>query len=202
MILDDWTQFVRQILNHAGHGYEYFCPISIPAKKSDRLEKIDRKITEKYPMCEWNKDQRYRAKKAGMASFVYLRWNLSGVLMHTSGNMPEIEDPDTWYHLGETPYQFSVGSWIEIKIAKARSGKKYTAYLTKGSYRNIKAVLRENIDHRRFDEFEKYYYRLEALPAFSGIVSQMGELYRFFRAEIKKKRVSMDLRPLVLRRIY
>ena len=202
MIFSDWTEYTRQVLNFAGHGYVYFCPISIPQKKMDKVEQIDKKIIEKYPMCEWGKDKRYRAKKMGMANFVYLRWATNGIIMHTTGNVPEIKDPDRWNHLDQATYELPVGPWIKIKIGKARTGKKYTAYLTKRSYRSVKAVLRENIDHRRFDEFEKYYYRLEALPAFSGIVSQMGELYRFFRAEIKKKRVSMDLRPLVLKRIY
>lgn len=201
MVIGDWTEYVRQILNHAGHGYECYCPIEIPEKKRDRLDQIDRKILGKYPMCEWDKDRRYRAKKAGMANFVYIRWNLSGILMHTPGKLVEIEDPDRFFSLRERPYVFQVGSWVSIKIGPARKGKKFTAYLTKQSYRSIKALLRENIEKRRFDEFRKYYERLEDLPAFSGIVAQVHELYRFCRGElsrVKAKKEARDLKRLSL----
>ncbi|MDW8003031.1 MAG: hypothetical protein RMJ39_10310 [Deltaproteobacteria bacterium] len=198
IVCQDWIEYVRQILNHACHGYEYYCPVVIPEKKRDRIPAIDRKLLGKYPMCEWNKDQRYRAKKQGRSNYVYIRWDLSGILMHTPGIEP-VGVSDRFFVLSEKPYQFRVGSWIEIKIGPARTGKRFTAYLTKQSFRSIKALLIENIEKGRFEEFEKYYYRLENLPAFSGILTQISELYRSLKAAIRK--AGLTNRGRTLRRL-
>ena len=184
------------------HGYEFYCPILIPEKKADRAERVDKKILDKYPMLLWGKDQKYRAKKAGKANFAYVRWGRCAVILHTKGLVPEVQDPDRFYHVRENPYTFPVGSWIEVKISPSKTGKRYTAYLTKQSYRNLKALLRENIEHRRLEVFEKYYKRLEGLPAFSGILGQMRELYRFCRSEIRKVDRQYRLKPLSLKKVY
>lgn len=203
IICDGWTEYVKQILNFAGHGYEYYCPISIPANKEHKVNIIDRKIVTKYPMVEWGKDRRYKAKKTGWANYAYLRWHLSGILLHTNGLEAHIEDPDTFSRLSEVPYVVKIGTLVDIKIGSARTGKKYTAYLTKESFRNIKALLRENIEHRRLDAFKEYYDNLETLPAFSGILAQMEELYRFSMSEIKRtKGKNIQVRRLVLRKVY
>jgi len=202
MIFGDWIEYTKQVLNFAGHGYVYFCPIYIPQKKIDKAEQIDKKIIEKYPMCEWGKDKKYRAKKMGMANFIYLRWNTNGIIMHTAGNVPEVKDPDRWNHLDRVAYELPIGPWIKIKIGKARTGKKYTAYLTKESYRNIKALLCENIAHRRWDEFIKHYHRLENLPAFSGMLTQMNGLYRSCLGEIKRYKGKITLEKLTLKKVF
>jgi len=203
VICDDWTEYVKQILNFAGHGYEYYFSVQIPATKEEKIKRIDTKMIKEYPMVEWGKDRRYRAKKAGMANYAYIRWHLSGILLHTDGREGETSDPDTFFHLTARPYVVRIGSWVDIKIGKAKAGKRYTAYLTKESFRNIKALLREDIEHRRFDVLEKNYYRLEALPAFSGILAQMDDLYQFLRSDIKRMRVrNIQLRRLSLREVY
>jgi len=148
------------------------------------------------------KDARYRAKKAGKANYAYIRHGLNALILCTKGEEIILDNPDRFYDIRSRPYSFTIGSWVSIRIGLARTGKKFTAYLTKEAYRNIKAVLRENIEHRRFDVFDKHYYRLESLPAFSGILSQMGELYRFCRDEIKKTKQSHKIRRLNLKRLY
>lgn len=202
MVLDNWIEYARQILNFAGHGYEYYCPIVIPVKKSNRVEQIDTKILTKYPLCQYGKDKRYKAKKAGMSNYVYLRWGLTGIIMHTPGQEYIVQDPDKFYQISKTPYTFKVGDWISIKIYKAKTGKKYTAYLIKESYRNIKALLRENIEHHRWDIFEKHYNRLSSLPAFSGILTQVDELYRFCKTELKKHKSPISISKLTLQRVF
>lgn len=202
VLLSNWTEYIRQVLNFAGHGYEYYCPIVIPAKKEGKLIQIDKKIIDKYPMCEWGKDQRYRAKKANKANYVYLRWRFNSIIMHTSGQEYVPEDPDRFYYMAQVPYNVSIGNWVEIKVSKAKTGKKYTAYLSKNSYRNIKALLKENIEHKQWDTFEKHYYRLQGLPAFSGILGQMGELYRFCYAELKKSKSKITLKRLTLKEVF
>ncbi len=203
IICNGWTEYVKLILNHAGHGYEYLCPISIPAKKENKVNIIDRKIVTKYPMVEWGKDRRYKAKKTGWANYAYLRWSLSGILLHTHGLEAHIDDPDAFSHLSEVPYVVKIGTLVDIKIGNARSGKKYTAFLTKESFRDIKARLRDDLEHRRLDAFEKTYYNLETLPAFSGILAQIEDIYRFLRKEIKRaKGKNIQVRRLVLRKVY
>lgn len=201
MVLDNWVEYARQILNFAGHGYEHYCPIIIPIKKSDKVEQIDKKILAKYPLCQYTKDQRYRAKKLFLANYIYLRWGCNAIIMHSTGQNHIVQDPDKFYNLSETPYMFKVGDWVSIKIYRAKTGKKYTAYLTKQSYRDIKALLRENIEHKQWDIFEKHYNRLSSLPAFSGILTQMNELYRFCKVELKTK-APISIKKLSLKKVY
>ncbi len=201
MVAKDWIEYVKQALNHMGHGYEFYCPISIPGSKESRASEIDDKLIRKYH-ADMGKDARYRAKKAGRANYAYIRWGSYAVILRTKGIELSLQDPDRFYDIRNKPYIFKVGSWISVKIGPARIGKKFTAYLCKDSYRNIKAIMRENIEHRRMDVFDQYYYRLESLPAFSGILSQMGELYRFCRAEIKKTNQKHNIKRLNLRRLY
>ncbi len=201
MVTEDWIDFTKQTLNYMSHGYELYCPISIPEAKAFRASEIDDKLIRKYH-TDMGKDARYRAKKAGRANYAYIRWGSHAVILRTKGIELSLQDPDRFYDIRTKPYIFTVGSWISVKIGPARIGKKFTAYLCKDSYRNIKAIMRENIGHRRMDVFDQYYYRLESLPAFSGILSQMGELYRFCREEIKKTKLKHNIRRLNLRRLY
>lgn len=185
MVTDSWKEFAKLVLNHAGHGYVEYCSFVIPDKKITKAESIDRKILSKYPEAGYNKDQRYRQKKAGQANFAYLRWHNIGVLMRTEGEVRERPDADKFVRLDAEPMIFAVGTVIEIKIAKAKAGKNYTAFLSKKSYREIKAVLRDNIRHHRPAVAEEYWNHLRGLPAFSGILEQTKELTKWIRKECK-----------------
>ncbi|OQB55644.1 MAG: hypothetical protein BWX99_01158 [Deltaproteobacteria bacterium ADurb.Bin151] len=185
MVTDDWKDFVKLVLNHAGHGYVEYSSFVIPVKKIAKVESIDRKIQDKYPEAGQNKDQRYRSKRAGKANFAYLRWQNVGLVLCTEGEVKERPDADKFVRLDAEPLIFAVGSMIEIKIARARAGRNYTAFLSKKSYREIKAVVRDNIRHRRPAVAEEYWNRLRGLPAFSGILEQTRELTKWIRKECK-----------------
>ena len=185
MVTDDWKDFVKLVLNHAGHGYVEYSSFVIPDKKITKVESIDRKIQNKYPEAGHNKDQRYRSKRAGKANFAYLRWQHVGVVLCTEGEVKERPDADKFVRLAAEPLIFAVGTMIEIKIAKAKAGRNYTAFLSKQSYRTIKGILRDNIRHRRLEVAEKYWDRLRSLPAFSGILGQTTELTKWVRLECK-----------------
>lgn len=185
MVTDDWKDFVKLLLNHAGHGYVEYSSFVIPDKKITKAEAIDRKILNKYPEAGHNKDQRYRNKRAGKANFAYLRWQNVGVILCTEGDVKERPDPDQFVRLDSAPLIFAVGSTVEIKIAKAKAGRKYTAFLSKQSFRTIKGILRDNIRHHRIEVAVKYWDRLRGLPAFSGILEQTRELARWIRLECK-----------------
>ncbi|MBV6425128.1 MAG: hypothetical protein NAOJABEB_02942 [Steroidobacteraceae bacterium] len=202
MICDDWVTYVRQILNRGGHGYVLVCPLAVPSKKRNKIREIDAKLQKKYN-TEISKDARYRRKKAGLANCAYIRWDLYAVVMMTAGDLPERDEGDRFFNLVDRPYTFRVGDMIEIKIGPARSGKKFTAYLSKQSYREIKAVLRDHAEHRRIEQVIKYYERLQGLPAFSGIITQVAELRRFLVSELRRHNVK-GYRPsrLALRNVY
>ncbi len=186
MVIDDWIKFVNEILNHAGHGYVEYFSFVIPDKKMSKVETIDRKFSFKYPETGYSKDQRYRQKKKKQANFKYLRWQKIGVIMRTEGEVKDRPDADKFFRLDAEPLTLSVGTMIEIKIAKAKAGRNYTAFLSKKSYREIKAVLRDNIRHHRSAVAEEYWDRLRGLPAFSGILEQISELRKWVRTECKK----------------
>ncbi len=185
MVTDDWKEFVKLMLNHAGHGYFEYCAFVIPERKIAKAESIDKKIFSKYPEAGYNKDQRYRRKKAGQANFAYLRWHNVGVILRTEGEVKEKPDPEQFFRLDSVPLIFAVGSMVEIKVAKAKAGRNYTAFLSKKSFRTIKGILRDNIHHRRLEVAEKYWDRLCGFPAFSGVLGQMGELTKWVKLECK-----------------
>lgn len=185
MVVDDWVEFVKLLLNHAGHGYVEYCSFVVPERKITKAEKIDKKMLAKYPEMGHSKDQRYRRKQAGRANFAYLRWRSIGVILRTEGEVKERFDPEVFARLDAKPLIFAVGSMIEIKIGKAKAGRKYTAFLSKQAFRSIKGILRDNVRHRRLEVAEKYWDRLRGLPAFSGILGQTGELMKWIRMECK-----------------
>ncbi len=185
MVTDDWKDFVKLVLNHAAHGYSEYSAFMIPDKKITKAESIDRKILNKYPEAGQNKDQRYRSKRAGKANFAYLRWQHVGVVLCTEGEVKERPDADKFVRLAAEPLIFAVGTMIEIKIARARAGRNYTAFVSKKSYREIKAVLRDHIRHRRPAVAEEYWNRLRGLPAFSGILEQTRQLTKWIKLECK-----------------
>lgn len=185
MVTDSWKGFTKLVLNHAGHGYVEYSAFMIPDKKMVKAECIDRKILQKYQEAGYNKDQRYRHKKAGQANMAYLRWHNIGVLMRTEGEFKERPDADKFLRLDAEPLIFAVGTMIEIKIAKAKAGRNYTAFISKKSYREIKALLRDHIRHRRPAVAEEYWNRLRGLPAFSGILEQTRELTKWIKKECK-----------------
>jgi len=202
MICNDWIVYVQQILNNAGHGYVSYCPIVIPTEKKDKAVAIDAKLNEKY-ITNISKDVRYRRKKKGLANCIYIRWDIHAVILRSSGEWLNEDPGDRFYSFHHVPYVFPAGNWIYVKVGPAKTGKKFTAYLNKESYRNIKEVLRENIEHRRLDVLDKYYGRLAGLPAYSGILSQMGELRRFCMGELRRHGIN-GYRParLTLRNVF
>ena len=185
MVTDDWVEFVKLILNHAGHGYAEYCSLVIPERKITKAEKIDKKMLAKYPEIGHSKDQRYRRKQAGQSNFAYMRWRNIGVILRTEGEVKERADADKFVRLEAEPLIFIVGSTVEIKVAKAKAGRKYTACLSRQSFRAIKGVLRDNIRHHRPEITKQYWERLQGLPAFSGILGQTGELLKWIRKECK-----------------
>jgi hypothetical protein len=185
MVVDDWKEFTQLALNFLGHGYLEYTHFVIPERKIAKAEQIDKKMLAKYPEADYDKDRRYRNKKAGQANFAYLRWRNVGVILRTEGEVKERSEAEKFVRLDTEPFVFAVGSTIEIKIAKAKAGRKYTAYLSRQSFRAIKGVLRDNIRHRRHDVAEDHWERLKGLPAFSGILGQMRELTMWIRLESK-----------------
>jgi len=185
MVVDDWKEFIQLALNFAGHGYLEYSSFIIPEQKVEKAQRIDMKIQAKFPETGYDKDRRYRNKKAGQANLSYLRWRNIGLILRTEGEVNGRFDEEKFVRFDEEPFVFAVGSMIEIKIAKARAGRKYTAYLSKQSFRAIKAILRDNLRHRRRDVAEAYWERLKGLPAFSGILGQMRELTVWIKIETK-----------------
>lgn len=185
MVNDDWKEFTKLVLNHAGHGYVEYCSFVIPTKKMSKVESIDRKILCKYPEIAFSKDQRYRRKKARQANFIYLRWQNIGIMLRTEGEVATRQDPEKFERLDLVPLTFAVGSMLEIKVGKAKAGRNYTAFLSKKCFRTIKGILRENVRHRRLAVAENYWQRLSKLPAFSGILGQTRELTKWIRKECK-----------------
>ncbi|PKN19274.1 MAG: hypothetical protein CVU71_07125 [Deltaproteobacteria bacterium HGW-Deltaproteobacteria-6] len=202
MAISNWIEFTTLILNFSGHGYFEYSSFKIPEKKMKKAEQIDELIIKKYPEVKYNKDKRYRCKKAGLANFTYIRWNNVGVILRTAGNVQARHDADKFINLCEVPLTFTVGSMIEIKIAKGKAGRKFTAFLSKQSFREIKAILRENIRHHRMDIAKMYWDHLGSLPAFGGILGQIMELFKWLKVETKVAGVKkwiwcrLVLRPL------
>jgi len=194
----EWIPFVERIIRFASHGYHWYARVDIPQKKASVATKIDSKIMEKFPETTLSKDQRYRRKKAGYANYVYLRYNRWGLLLKSRGKSSPRDD-ENWSHFAKTPYEFPVGEYLELKIGPGGKSK-YTCYLTRRSYRAIKTLLRELFEDQRWEQLERQWHALSLLPAYSGMISQVNQLYDTVKSWRVPRRFSP--RRLRLQKLY
>lgn len=194
----EWIPFVEQIIRFASHGYHWYARVDIPEKKASVAGRVDEKIKQKFLEIMLSKDQRYRRKKAGDANYVYLRWDRCGLLLKSRGRSSACDD-ERWHFLRDRPYEFPVGEYLELKVGPGGKSK-YTCYLTRKSYRAIKTLLRELFEDQRWEQLQKQWYALSLLPAWSGIVSQVNQLYDTVRSWRVPRRFSP--KKLKLRKLY
>lgn len=176
--MEDWRSYLEQILRFASHGYHWYARVDIPATKS--VERVEAKLQAKYPEITYNKDKRYRAKKAGKANYAFCRYERNGILLRSRG-MPSNSDDDIWHEFAKIPYTFRVGEFVELKVGRGGRGK-YTCYLTKAAYRSLKALLREYFEDQRYEQMQRQWQALSNLPGYSGIIGQVRELYRVVKS--------------------
>jgi len=194
-----WVKFLKDIVNLASHGYKYYCRADIPEEKAHKVESVFKKLSERY-QCGLSKDQKYRRKKKGLANYEIKRWERHIIVMRTEGK--EL-DPcgDIWFSLEKKPYDLSVGPHLRLYVGKAPTGRKFTVYLARNTYRWLREILREDIIYDRDSEFKKHLSWISDLPAFSGICHQMKELRKYLNNFARSNRYRLKVPVLRLKNI-
>lgn len=198
----NWTDYVRQIVICASHGYQEFFQVVLPEAKANRSEHVIRRLLATYPEVELDYNRRYRRKKRGEANMALVWWDHRGCVLRTQGAWTARPNEDVLVHIDAVPLLVPVGERITIRIGKARAGHKYTAYLARPSYRWIRGMLQENLSHRRTAAVAEEWERAMKLPGFAGIYAQMRDLHTFLRSEERRHGVKLRLPPPRLRPAY
>lgn len=177
-----WQGFIQQIVYQVGRGYRWYCLTHLPEHKIDNWPKIDQKLIKKYD-CAKSKFQRYRAKNKGAASYMYIRWQHIAVILRTAGEVrPE---DDTFYDIEKKELSLQITPLVGFKLHHKRHNHSVTAvYLTKDTFRGLKAVLEETANKEHLAKpilakvLLKEWDKINGFPAYGGILEQKAELLR------------------------
>jgi len=188
-LCDYWLEYTQQLLNLVSHGHYFYYQITLPDKKKEKWESIDRKLMVMYPI-EASKDKRYRRKKAGKADVVYLRWDCNAVFMHTPGNITPASG-HVFTDIRETPLEVRLNADNGITVLKVgrNHNKGFTVYLAKESYREIKAEILDCIKNHRLEESKLRFRNINSLPRCNGIIRQQQTLVGEIKHQCKLLRV-------------
>jgi len=194
-----WIRFLKDIINLASHGYRYYCRVDIPERKAHKVESVFKKLSQRYE-CGLSKDQKYRRKRQGLANYEIKQWSRYIIVLRTEGQeLPRCGD--IWHCFEEKPYDLFVGPQLHLYVGKAKTGRKFTAYLARDTYRWLREILREDIMYNRDNELKKHLSWITNLPAFSGICHQIQQLQDYLNGFAKSKRFKLRIPQLQLKSI-
>jgi hypothetical protein len=177
-----WQALLQQLVYQVGRGYRWYSLTHYPEQKRDKWLSIDRKLIKKYD-CAKSKFQRYRAKGKGEAAYMFIRWEHIALILRTTGELrPE---DDTFYDTEKKDITLQISPLVGFNVHHKRRGHTITAvYLTRDTYRGLKAVL-EDVAHKEHLEkpaiakvLLKEWDKINGFPAFAGILEQKTELLR------------------------
>ena len=81
----NWQGFLEQIIRLLSrHGYSYFSLSQYPSSKFYKWGEIDKKLIAKYNAGQTSM-QRYRARKKGLCSYYFIRWNQYAIVFKSTG---------------------------------------------------------------------------------------------------------------------
>lgn len=206
-LCESWQVFLQRIMDFVSTGHYYHHAHVQPEKRRGKLANIDKKIIERFETTI-SKDQRYRRKKKNLVNYVYLRWELTLIILKTDGeDSCEERSTQKFHHIRDTPLEITIGSELQLKLTKEEMTKAkdkqkrkqgYTYYLTKQCYRNIKAALLEDVEHRRKDAVIYRFNALNNIPAYAGIIKHKKLLKKVVLNAGKKHGMKFEDSDLVV----
>ena len=151
------NKFIEHIVRHANSGHTNYVSGMVP-KHKDPLD-VDAKLIRKFN-CDLQKDNRYRAKLAGVASVHYVRQDRLWVLMATKGLGPFYDEHVSPDYDGQ--HQFK---------QLCREGFRSSGYLVtkRGSGYDSKQHTLVSIDPEVYKDLKGYFLELAVRRSAKGL---------------------------------
>jgi hypothetical protein len=192
-LVSSWKNYVYLIVTNVAKGYWYYSQFQYPLKKKDKWIKIDEKIIKKYKIL--GKDERYRRKKKGLSNYLFFRYQEQCVLLRTEGKILDCDD-EPWSKLqGSNSIVVKINS-IELEIKNINN--KFSCKLSKRTFREIKAQIREQLEKKKLDYAVQIFNRLNGFPNYSFLLAQKKELKKFFIREAQKHMGNVKVKDKLL----
>lgn len=174
-----WQFYLQQIVYLVSKGYIYYHVGEIPVGKASKAKKIDGKIIKQYNI-NLSKYQRNRKKRKKFANFYYLRWKNQFIILHTDGKL-EVPNVDDFYNIktnkdSSNRLRIVIGPKLTVNVVMR--GNSPTVVLDKATYKDMREDIDELVKYKRIKFLHNYFKKLNAIPAWSGIVKQKFELQR------------------------
>lgn len=169
---------VRHVgLYHVSRGYEFYLTGSVPERKREAPEEVDRSIVDKYRIA-MSKYARHRQRRAGAAAVAYYRHGDFWVMLATRGKHRFFEDnAHAIKNLRRQPLVIG-GYSIGIK------GGKLQVELAEKFYREIRGYLVNQALHRSAARLAQEFYELPVEP-FGPVQKQLRQILREVNVERK-----------------
>jgi hypothetical protein len=186
-LCQSWQGFLQQLIINANLGYHWYFSYEFKARKHERWHRTDKKLIELYE-ADRSKDKRYHYKKAGKTNFTYLRFDRIFIMQATN----VIEDYKHGYDLKTRPFIYSPtpDGILELKISPNVEGK-FTLWLSRDCYRNIKATIYEYLARRQPEKAIYTFNALNGVPCYSGINEQKTQMLREILKEAKRHNLKL-----------
>ena len=110
-----WQALLQMIVHLVGRGYYFYCLTHLPENKRARWNSIDRKLIDRY-QTDKSKFQRARCKSKKIANFYYLRWENISILLHTTGELRNIEYIDHFSDIRRQSILLAISEFISFSI--------------------------------------------------------------------------------------
>lgn len=208
-LVDDWKGLIKELVGLVARGYYYYHVEILPAKKREKWPLIDEKLIAKY-CTRKSKDQRFRAKKNGIANFFYLRWEDIVVILHTLGEVcKEIVYDDKFFDVRRRPMPIDISSETRLVIkadtvvqANEEGNKtikeKATCEMAPKMLAEVKAALADHARSKNIRSLIWEFRKLNGLPAYSGVNAQKFKLKKFIikQGKLHQLALSPDMFPV------
>jgi hypothetical protein len=186
-LCQSWQGFLQQLIINANLGYHWYFSYQLKARKHERWHRTDKKLVDLYE-ADRSKDKRYHYKKAGKTNFTYLRFDRIFIMQATNA----IEDYKHGYDLKTRPFTYSPtpDGILELKVSPNSDGK-FTLWLSRDCYRNIKATIYEYLARRQPEKAIYTFNALNGVPCYSGINEQKAQMLREILKEARRHNLKL-----------
>ena len=198
----NWQGFLEQIIRLLSrHGYSYFSLSQYPSSKFYKWGEIDKKLIAKYNAGQTSM-QRYRARKKGLCSYYFIRWNQYAIVFKSTGQVPPMTNQDdTFLFIAKHVINIRIGDTVIVQIVQ--SNGKTTAKLNEETYKGLKSKLfyaaNDAQKKRSVKPLVTEYNKLNGLPAWRGILQQKSRLKRYCEKLAKERGISLNSSDLRFR---
>jgi uncharacterized protein YktA (UPF0223 family) len=134
---------------------------------------------------------------------MYLRWNYIAVILHTSGDIREIESMDSFKSLRDQSMAIQLSKYLSLAIVW--NNGKTTVRLHKESYRTFKMMIEGYAKQQQKRKIIDTIQKLNGIPSYRGIVEQKELLVEYAIKQLEFHGTSAnknEFRILKRRKLY